>query len=181
MDWKDLAKTVTGIAPILGGVLGGPPGAAIGGVISGIAKIFGLGDDATPDQIDQAIKTDPQAALKLRIAEMDFQLAKQDMFLKDIQDARNRQVQVERATGKRDINLYVLAWVIIGGFIGLIAALIVLELVFARTVSANPLISLLVGSLSTDAGMVVGYFFGSSKGSAEKTELMAGIRGRPIE
>jgi len=176
MDWKDLAKTVTGIAPILGGVLGGPPGATIGRVISAIAKIFGLGDDATPDQINQAIQQDPQAALKLRMAEMDFQLAlnkqkldEQDMFIKDVQSARSREVEITKATGKRDVNQYILAWVMVIGFFALVGLLIFHEL----PKDQNGVIFMLFGALSAGFGSVIGYYFGSSKGSAEKTNLLA--------
>ncbi len=40
---------------------------------------------------------------------------------------------------------------------------------------ANPdVVNILIGQVSTLAGGIVGYYFGSSKSSAEKTKLMAG-------
>jgi hypothetical protein len=38
----------------------------------------------------------------------------------------------------------------------------------------NDVLMVAVGNISTLAGLVVGYFYGSSKGSADKTALMAG-------
>lgn len=56
MNWSDLA----GVSPVLGGVLGGPAGAAIGTLI---AKAFGVEDD--PAAVSAAIAKDPNAAVKL--------------------------------------------------------------------------------------------------------------------
>lgn len=59
--WKDLGNTVASAAPLLGGALGGPGGAALGGLV---ASAFGVVDD--PAKISQAIAADPNAAVKLR-------------------------------------------------------------------------------------------------------------------
>lgn len=45
------------------------------------------------------------------------------MYLQDRQDARRRQVESEKATGKRDINLYVLARMVVGLFFTLVGLL----------------------------------------------------------
>ncbi len=176
MDLKNLAGSIAQYAPVLGGAIGGPVGSAVGLAVNALAKIFGLSPEATPDQIDQAIHQDPQAALKLRIAEMDFQLAlnkqrldETEMHLKDVQNARSREVETTRATGKRDINQYVLAWVIISGFFGLMSLLIFYE----TPKDQNGVVFMLFGALATGFGTVLQYYFGSSKGSAEKTELIA--------
>ena len=49
MEWKDLAADVAKAAPILGGLLGGPAGAAVGGLI---ASALGTSND--PAQISEA-------------------------------------------------------------------------------------------------------------------------------
>jgi hypothetical protein len=181
MDWKSVAGSIVQFAPTLGGAVGGPVGSAVGLAVSALAKVFGLGPDATPDQINQAIQQDPEAALKLRMAEMDFELAlnkqkleEQEMFLKDIQSARQREIETTKATGKRDINQYVLAWVIVIGFFGLVSLLIFHEL----PKDQNGVVFMLFGALAAGFGSVIGYYFGSSKGSAEKTELMVKAKGQ---
>lgn len=62
MNWKDLGKKVAQAAPLLGGALGGPGGAAIGGLI---ASAFG-GDPNDPEALAAKIQNDPQSAIKLR-------------------------------------------------------------------------------------------------------------------
>ncbi len=60
MQWKDLTGLIGKAAPLLGGLFGGPPGAAVGAIVA-----RELGVDATPDAVAQAIQTNPEAALKL--------------------------------------------------------------------------------------------------------------------
>ena len=70
MNWMDIGKQAIQMgAPILGGALGGPAGAAVGAVI---ANQFGI-DTPTPTNIMAAIKADPDAALKLREVELRHQ------------------------------------------------------------------------------------------------------------
>lgn len=68
MDWKDIGKTIAKIgAPLLGNAI--LPG--IGGVAASAIVASALGVEDTPDAIDVAIRTDPEAALKLRTAELE--------------------------------------------------------------------------------------------------------------
>ena len=183
-EWKDIGTVVGQAAPVLGSVLGGifagGPGSNLGGAagtaVQKLLQSLGLASDATPDQVQAAIASDPQAALKLKQAEMDFQIAlgKQKLdelqaYLIDIQSARTREVETTKATGKRDVNLYALAWLIVAGFFGLTCLLIFRSL----PPDASGVVFMLFGALAAAFGSVVGYFFGSSKGSADKSQFMA--------
>ncbi|MEW5736438.1 MAG: 3TM-type holin [Thermodesulfobacteriota bacterium] len=67
MDWKELGKKVVSAgAPLLGGALGGPGGAAVGALLASLFKA--KGDD--PKDILKAMSLDPEHALKLQ--EMEF-------------------------------------------------------------------------------------------------------------
>lgn len=68
----------------------------------------------------------------------------------------------------KDIYMYALGALIVAGFF------LILYVVFSKVMPAdNKDIGLLViGALVAKFSDVVGYFFGSSKGSADKTELM---------
>ena len=68
MQWSDLKEVVGKAAPILGTLLGGPAGAAIGGLVSAA-----LGVDNTPDAVNTALVSDPDAAVKLKQIEADQQ------------------------------------------------------------------------------------------------------------
>ena len=177
MEWKDIAGMVKTAAPMVGTAIGGPVGTAIGGAVSSLISAFGLAGDATADDVHAAITNDPDAALKLKVAENDFalkvkQLENDDLklTLADVQSARSRQVEHEKATGSSDVNLYVLAWVVVAGFF------IVMVLNMLTPMSDNPALNLLIGALIGGFTMVLSYFFGSSKSSAEKSKTIAAMK-----
>jgi hypothetical protein len=68
----------------------------------------------------------------------------------------------------KDYFQYVLGGVIVAGFFILLYLLINNEVPEKNTDVLNLVIGALIGSFST----IVGYFYGSSKGSSEKTELL---------
>jgi len=182
MDWSKVVSTISQAAPIVGSLFG--PAGAAGGALAGSAiKLVAaaLGVPATQEAVSAAIATDPEAALKLAKYEMDnkielqkLQIQREQMLINDVQSARNREIETTKATGKRDMNMFILAWVIIGGWLGAIVALIVLKILAPDSqVATDPILSMLFGSLSTNAGMVVGYFFGSSRGSDNKNAMLA--------
>ena len=176
MDWKDVAGTIGKAAPILGTILGGPAGGAIGGAISLISSALGLTkDETTPDRIAAILQADPNAMLELKKIEEQnrpelarIALEQDKMYLEDVQDARKRQTESEKATGKRDYNLYVLAWLVVSAFFLLVGLLMKWTLPEGNIGPVNQLF----GAMSTGFGMVLQYFFGSSKGSADKTRLL---------
>ena len=90
------------------------------------------------------------------------------MYSQDRADARSRQVESEKVTGKRDVNLYALAWMVVGLFFTLVGLLMFVVLPEANVGPVNQLF----GAMATGFGMVLEYFFGSSKGSADKTTAM---------
>lgn len=76
MDWKDLGKTVGQFAPLLGDLL--PiPGAGIAGKLIASA----LGVDNSPSAIHEAIKSDPDAAVKIAKIEADNKALLQQQVL----------------------------------------------------------------------------------------------------
>lgn len=60
MAWSDITDIVGKAAPILGGLLGGSAGESIGRLIATT-----LGVENTPEAVANALKTDPETALKL--------------------------------------------------------------------------------------------------------------------
>jgi len=178
IDWKEVGAYVAKAAPMLGTVIGGPAGGAVGGAVSLLASAFGITDPEqakSPAAVLEAVKADPQAVLKLQELENTHRLELGKLalqsdsdYLYDRQDARRRQIESEKITGKKDINLYVLAWVVVAGFFILCGLLMAVTL----PNSTSPVVFTLFGSLGTGFGTVLAYFFGSSKSSAEKTEMI---------
>lgn len=66
MDWKDIGGLVANAAPMLGGLLFGPAGAAGGKIL---ASALGTKDD--PEEIAKAIQADPEVMVKIRQIEAD--------------------------------------------------------------------------------------------------------------
>jgi len=170
MNWKDISNVVSEVAPTLGTILGGPAGGSIGSAISSL-----LGVDDAPEKVVEVLKTNPDALLKLKEYEMQYKGKLQELQLEnvksvmdDIQNARNRQIKHEKATGTSDINLYVLAWIVVFGFFTLLG----LTFFIAIPDDSNGVVFTLFGTLSTGFGMVLQYFFGSSAGSKMKTTMM---------
>lgn len=170
MDWKSIGSTVGAAAPLLGGLLGGPAGAAVGTIVSGL-----LGCNNSPEAVSAALAADPQALLTLKKYEMDhatelrqIDLDETKAYLGDRSSARTREVEVVKATGKSDLNLYILAWIIVLGFFILCGTLIFV----AIPESSNSVVFMLFGILGSGFTGVIGYFFGSSKSSSDKTEMM---------
>lgn len=181
MDFKDLAAKVLDYAPMVGGALVGPPGAAVGSAVKVLAGLFGIANpDPKPEEIMAAMSKDPDMALKLKQADYQFTLEMRridkEEFLAaivDVASARNRQIEHEKATGKTDINLYILAWTIIGGFLGLTCMLLYFAYHGKSIEDSSGVLFMLLGTLSTSFGMVVGYFFGTSLSSRRKDAVIA--------
>lgn len=174
--WGNVVNTISGAAPLLGSLFG-PAGTAVGSLAGGALKLVAsaLGCDATQDAVTAAIAADPNAALKLKEFEMTNKLELQKltvqqlgMELADIASARTRQSDHEKATGKSDINLYVLAWLIVFAFFGLMLALFIWPI----PKDQNGVVLLLFGTLAAGFGSVMGYFFGTNRSSSEKTAML---------
>lgn len=97
-DWKDVASLVGRTAPILGTLLGGPVSVAagIGALISSA-----LGTGASPDEVAQALQTNPDAAVKLKQIEKDRQVDLQGLLVQHAANqlaAETAQIQAVNAT-----------------------------------------------------------------------------------
>lgn len=169
MDWKDIVKTV---APWIGTALGGPLG---GMAVEAAAAALGL-SDKTAEAVKNAISgMNPEQALALKKADQDFALQMQAMGFKQVtdieklaaddrKDARSMQVQT------RSIVPAVLSVGVTLGYFGILWGMLAGKL----EVSDSQALLLMLGSLSTAWGMVMAYWFGTTRDSGVKTELLAG-------
>ena len=178
--WDNIKEIIGTSAPVIGTLLGGPAGGAVGGLISKV-----LGVENTPEAIELALMNNPDALVKIKELETSKELAilqaelenkridvgsvidnrkldneKDQMFLSDKQSARSRQTDSEKATGKVDVALYVIAGVIVIAFFASILALIFITL--DKQSGTYELLLMLFGALTTKFGTVVDYFFGAS-------------------
>lgn len=162
MDWlKSFAPTV---ATALVGPLGGLAVNAIGSALGW--------EDATKEKVTEMLQSGQlsgdqlaaikQAELQLKAQERELGFRFEELEIKDRDSARNRQIQTKDSTNT------VLAYTVVGAFIAMVGATL---MGFAKIDSV--LAGTLVGYLSAKAEQVLAYYFGSTKGSAHKTNLLA--------
>ncbi|WP_075590596.1 hypothetical protein [Labilibacter marinus] len=108
---------------------------------------------------------------KLALQEVTLQIEETKAYLSDKQSARNREAALTKATGHRDWLMMSLAIVIVLGFFGLIAVMIIGDNAI-KTANNGP-VNQLFGALVAGFSMVLSYFFGSSKSSADKDKTIA--------
>ena len=103
-DWKDLGKTIFDHAPEIGVALGSViPGAGtvaggtLGTGIKTLASLFGLSESAKPEEIQAAIMADSQAALKLKMADMDFAIKNREIDIAELKEMNSTYIEELRA------------------------------------------------------------------------------------
>ena len=178
MDWKNLdGQLIKKGLPLNRGLLGGPVGAlGAKAAVSLLSSTLDLPEEATADEVLGTIRANPEALLKIKAAELKHKERLQELLLEetrliiqDTADARNREIAITKITGKRDVNLYILAWSVVIGFVAKTG------MMYFRPIPSSAIgpINQLFGALAAGFGLVLGYFFGSSKSSVDKTKLMA--------
>ena len=96
---------------------------------------------------------------KLKL-ETESKLQSKKMILDDKSNARNRETEVTKTTGKRDYALISLAVVIVIGFFAGLVSLVFVTL--DKGSGTYELLYMMFGALIAKFGTVVDYFFGSS-------------------
>jgi hypothetical protein len=185
-DWKSVTTKLAQIGlPLLGTALMGPAGPVAGGLAANLIASV-LGKDPTkmkPAELISAVQN-PEALVKLQEIEANHDvelrqiaLEHERLRLQDVADARKREVAITKATGKRDWNLYILAYIIVAGFFGTLGIMFYFMFNDAGMnelpQSQIMLLGMLFGTLTSGIATVFQYFFGSSKGSSDKTKLLA--------
>lgn len=168
MDWQSIVKTV---APWIGTALGSPFG---GMAVTAAANALGL-SDKTMDAIKGAISgITPEQMLALKQADQAFALQMQELGFKNIEtlesiaandraSARDREVKSGDSWTPRILAaIVVIGWLTIQCFL------------FQHIVPAEmrDLISRMLGTIDSALILVLGYYFGSSSGSASKNQIL---------
>lgn len=101
--WDKVKSLVSQSAPLLGGLIGGPFGSAIGLIASS------LGTDESPEAIEQAIRNDPEAALKLRTCQENNRAMLQRITL-ELEHAKFTENHQTYRTELKQDDLYTKRW-----------------------------------------------------------------------
>ena len=169
MDWKDVAQVVGKAAPLLGTLLGGPAGGAVGAMV---ASALGTGND--PASVAAELSANPEALVKLReveanrtvrLQEIVADQAKHDLATAaaDRSSAREREAKTGDTFTPRT-----LAMLVTVGFFGVLAWL----LAYGKPDTGGDALLVMLGALGGAWASIISYYFGSSAGSAAKTEIL---------
>lgn len=175
-----------GLAPTVASwIMGDKTGGAVSKVTDIARDILGTTD---ADQIERAVAADPNLALQFKMAvlqaEVDARahverLRQQELDglkaqLADVQSARNQTVELAKAGSAIAWGAPLVSVLITAGFF------VMLYLVIRREIpeGSRDLANIMLGSLGSSFTAVVGYWVGSSAGSAQKTAALEKAAGR---
>lgn len=197
MAWSNALSVLESIAPTIATALGTP---ILGGAVAALEQVFGLApsksDDiqqrqdaiagaisgATPEQLAAVRKADQDYAA--RMAEAGFKdkealatlaVQEQTLYVQDTASAR--------AANARNDKVFWLGCVILATFALVMGASLygAYALLTGRVIVENAalvgmvagFVGTIIGYVSANAQQVVGFFYGSSKGSEQKSDAMA--------
>lgn len=174
--WKGLVRAV---APALATALGTPlAGLAVAAISDAV-----LGKpDGSEQEVEAALAVagpdvllrlkDADRAFTLRMRELDIDLEK--VAAGDRDSARRREIDSgDKATPRA------LAFVVVGGFLAMVASVLLGKVTGISDPTAAGMIGTLIGYVSAKADQVISYYFGSSAGSARKDETIRRQQGGP--
>ena len=135
-------------------------------VLQGVEKLTGI--DLSKEELTNEDKQKIMDS-QIEIMRIDFEkikleteakLQSKKMVFEDKSNARSREVEVTKATGKKDNAVTILAGVIVFGFFAGLISLVFVHL--DKGSGAYELLYMCFGALTMKFGTVVDYFFGSS-------------------
>ena len=159
---NDLFNLLKGFAPALATAVAGPLG---GAAVSAIANRLGVGE--TVEEVAKAIAGDPASAQKLQDLEMEY--AKLDAADRD--SARKAYAEVATSANAGRLEKMVVP-ILALGVVGL-AFLLIGALMFTNVpTDQQQIIIFALGFITSSAGQVLSFYFGSSQGSKDKTDVL---------
>lgn len=163
---ETLLSILKGVAPALATAVAGPAG---GAAVGWIASKLGI-DDATVDGVTKALTGNPEMAMKLK--ELDLEYAKLDA--QDRDSARKAYAAVATSEHANKLEKAVVP-ILALGVVGLAFSLIGILMFVNTPQDQQQIIIFALGFITSAAGQVLSFYFGSSQGSKDKTEEIRGM------
>jgi hypothetical protein len=172
-------QTLKKVAPTLaGGLVGGPFGSLAVNVLSAVLGTSGdPSDPGTVDQIAAQVGSgNPEILLKLKQAEQDFlikmqelDITEQDLYLEDVQSARQMHIAVMDPTPK------ILSYLSLAIFFGTVGLILWQAEWFASNEFAKNLCFMIVGGALGWVNQSFNFWLGSSRGSYDKSQALQAV------
>jgi hypothetical protein len=163
---ETLLGILKSVAPVLATAVAGPAG---GAAVGWLASKLGIPDD-TIEGVTAALQGNPELTMKLK--ELDLEYAKLDA--QDRDSARKAYAEVATSEHATKLDKAVVPMLALGtvtlafGFIGI--------LMFKDVpVDQQQMVIFALGFITSSAGQVLSFYFGSSQGSKDKTKEIEGL------
>jgi hypothetical protein len=175
---NDLIKIIGNVAPYIASALG-VPGLAVGAIATLSKVIFGKENASEEEILNTLNNASPDILLKIKQADYDYKIKVQQEEINkfkaeadDRANARAREIatqsSIQNELDKINRNL---AYLVVVGFFSIAGSLIFTQM----TDAAEKVLIFMFGNVTTLAGMVISYYFGSSSGSADKSGMIEKI------
>ena len=161
-----LLSLLKGVAPVLATAVAGPAG---GAAVGWIASKLGI-DDATVEGVTQALTSNPEMAMKLK--ELDLEYAKLEQ--QDRDSARKAYAEVATSQYATHLDKAVVP-ILALGTVSLAFLFIGILMVKSIPTDQQQMIIFALGFITSSAGQVLSFYFGSSQGSKDKTKELEGM------
>ena len=179
-----LLPLLIGVAPQIVSWIAGDRAGTIATQVGNVVQAVVGSDD--PDAL-QAALSDPSKAseLRIRLAEIGAEqeqarrqadLDEMKAVLSDVASARAQTVALVQAGSALRYGPVIVSTLVLAAF----ATVVVLALFRPIPTGSEALLNILLGNLATMAAGVVGYWVGSSAGSAQKTDMLRGALPSPL-
>jgi hypothetical protein len=163
---ETLISLLKGVAPVLATAVAGPAG---GAAVGWIASKLGIPDD-TIEGVTAALTGNPEMTMKLK--ELDLEYAKLEAADRD--SARKAYAQVATSENATKLDKAVVPLLALGTVT--LAFLFIGILIFIDVASdQQQMIIFALGFITSSAGQVLSFYFGSSQGSKDKTKEIEGL------
>jgi hypothetical protein len=161
-----LLSILKGVAPILATAVAGPAG---GAAVGWLADKLGV-DDATVEGVTAALTGNPELTLKLK--ELDLEYAKLEQMDRD--SARKAYSEVATSANATKYEKAVAPTLALGT-VGL--AFLFIGFLMWKDIPSDQqqIIIFALGFITSSAGQVLSFYFGSSQGSKDKTKELEGM------
>lgn len=164
MNWQEVGQTIGKFAPLLGGVVGGPGGAAIGALVAST-----LGVENEPEAISLAIKNNPQAAVNLKELQLTHKERLEELALHKLTVELG-----DKANARESHKHSVVPALIVGALTLMVAAGAYLLFVVDIPDSNKEICYLLFGTALAKWGDSIAYWVGTTRSSANKDQIRIG-------
>lgn len=179
--WNDIAGIVGKAAPVIGGLLGGPAGAAVGGLISSA-----LGAENSPDAVSAALAGNPDALVKVQELQTNAKVQLQQLAVTAEQNrlsAANVQYAAEAADRDSARKLagqqphdWMRPLLSLAIIVATIAIVMMVMLGAADGTLRDPVISATAGGLVMyfirESSQVLGFWFGMTREASVQTQAI---------